>query len=68
LYLDMFVLYRWLYYGVVHHVRALAGITLSGLGALCLLLAVLALYFKRFEIRVLRALRDLRERVESEAG
>ena len=68
LYLDIFVLYRWLYYGVVHHVRALAGITLSGLGALCLLLAVLALYFKRFEIRVLRALRDLRERVESEAG
>jgi hypothetical protein len=31
------------------------------------MLAVLALYFKRFEIRVLRALRDLKERVEREA-
>jgi hypothetical protein len=32
------------------------------------MLAVLALYLKRFEIRVLRALRDLREGVEREAG
>lgn len=67
LYLDVFVLYRWLFYGVVHHVRALAGLTLSGLGALCSILAVLTLYFKRFEIRVLRALRDLEKKVGSEA-
>jgi dolichol-phosphate mannosyltransferase len=63
LYLDAFVLYRWLFHGVVHHVRALAGITLSGLGVLCLLLSLLSLYLKRFEIRVLRAVREIRRTV-----
>jgi dolichol-phosphate mannosyltransferase len=61
LYLDIFVLYRWLFHGVVHHIRALAGITLSGLGVLCLLLSLLSLYLKRFEIRVLRAVREIRK-------
>ncbi len=61
LYLDIFVLYRWLFHGVIHHIRALAGITLSGLGVLCLLLSVLSLYLKRFEIRVLRAVREIRK-------
>jgi len=64
LYLDLFVFYRWFYYGVVHHVRALAGITLSGLGVLSLLLAILSLYLKRFEIRVMRSMREFREIVE----
>ncbi|MGB9816208.1 MAG: glycosyltransferase family 2 protein [Desulfurococcaceae archaeon] len=68
LYLDIFVLYRWLYYGVVHHVRALAGITLSGLGVLCSLLAVLALYLKRFEIRVMKTMREIRELDENKAS
>jgi len=61
LYLSFYVVYRWFYFGVVHHVRALAGITLSGLGVLSLLLAVLSLYLKRFEIRVLRSLREFTE-------
>jgi len=64
LYLDIFVLYRWFYHGVVHHVRALVGITLSGLGVLSSLLALLSLYLKRLEIRVLKALREIREIAE----
>jgi dolichol-phosphate mannosyltransferase len=61
LYLDLFVLYRWLFHGVIHYIKALAGITLSGLGVLCLLLSLLSLYLKRFEIRVLRAVREIRK-------
>ncbi|WP_448578859.1 glycosyltransferase family 2 protein [Thermosphaera sp.] len=64
LYLDAYVLYRWLFHGVVHHVRALAGITLSGLGLLSLMLAFLTLYLKRFELRIMKTVREIEERVE----
>ncbi len=63
-YLDAYVLYRWLFHDVVHHVKALAGIALSGLGLLSLMLAFLSLYLKRFEIRVMKTMRGIEEQLE----
>ncbi|MEM4854770.1 MAG: glycosyltransferase family 2 protein, partial [Sulfolobales archaeon] len=55
-----YVAYKLLFYGVKHYVWALIGVTAGGVGLVSLLIAIFALYMKRFEYRVLRALRELR--------
>ncbi|MEM2752560.1 MAG: family 2 glycosyl transferase, partial [Sulfolobales archaeon] len=56
-----YVAYELLIEGVKHHVWAVIGVTVSGVGFVSLLMAVFALYTKRLEYRVLRVLRELRE-------
>ena len=58
--LGGWVAYRYLEYGVMHHVKGLAAIGLTAAGVQSLLLALLALYLKRSEIRLLSSIRRLR--------
>lgn len=55
-----YVAYKLLFYGVKHYVWALLGVTAGGVGLISLLIAIFALYMKRFEYRVLRTLRELK--------
>jgi len=52
-----YVAFELIFRGINHHVWALAGISLSGVGYISLLLAVLALYLKRFEYRMMKFMR-----------
>jgi dolichol-phosphate mannosyltransferase len=52
-----YVAYELIFRGVNHHVWAIIGVSLSGVGYLSLLLAILALYLKRLEFRVMERLR-----------
>jgi dolichol-phosphate mannosyltransferase len=52
-----YVAFELIFRGINHYVWALAGISLSGVGYLSLLLAVLALYLKRFEYRMMKFMR-----------
>ena len=52
-----YVAYELVFRGVNHHVWAIIGVSLSGVGYLSLLLAVLALYLKRLEYRIMERLR-----------
>ncbi len=55
--LGGWVAYRYLAEGVMHHVKGLAAIMLTAAGTVSLILAILALYLKRLELRLLRALK-----------
>ncbi|RSN76734.1 glycosyltransferase family 2 protein [Candidatus Methanodesulfokora washburnensis] len=52
-----YVAFELIFRGINHHVWALAGISLSGVGYISLLLAVLALYLKRLEYRIMKFIR-----------
>jgi dolichol-phosphate mannosyltransferase len=52
-----YVLYELIFNGVKHHIWAIIGVSLSGVGYLSLLLAILALYLKRLEYRIMERLR-----------
>lgn len=56
LYLDFYVVTRYLTTGAIHHIKALAGLSMTTAGTLSLLLSILSLYLKRMEIRLLRRL------------
>ncbi len=57
------VAYELLFLGVKHHVWALVGVSLGSAGVVSLLLAVMALFLKRIEYRVVEMLEELRRRV-----
>ncbi|MCX8205582.1 MAG: glycosyltransferase family 2 protein, partial [Candidatus Nezhaarchaeota archaeon] len=47
-----YVAYKLLFLGVKHHIWAIIGVMISGVGFIALLLALVVLYIKRFEYRV----------------
>ncbi|MEM4717894.1 MAG: glycosyltransferase family 2 protein [Desulfurococcaceae archaeon] len=57
--LGSWVLYRYLKFGFVHHIRGLAAITITGIGLLSLILAVQSIYIKRLEQRLHRKLEQM---------
>lgn len=59
------VAYELLFLGVKHHVWALVGVTLGGVGVTSSLLAVMALFLKRMEYRIIRALEAIERGVGS---
>lgn len=52
-----YVAYELIFQGVKHYIWAIIGISLSGVGSTSLLLAIMALYLKRFEYRIMEKLR-----------
>jgi dolichol-phosphate mannosyltransferase len=52
-----YVLYELIFNGIKHHIWAIIGISLSGVGFISLLLAILVLYLKRLEYRIMERLR-----------
>lgn len=58
--LGGWVFYRYMLYGVVHYVRALIAIIMVTTGLNALMLAILALYLKRQEIRLIRMFKRAR--------
>ncbi|WP_236698215.1 glycosyltransferase family 2 protein [Pyrodictium occultum] len=61
--LGGWVAYMYLAHGVKHYVKGLAAVVLSSTGLASLLLAVMALYLKRAEMRLQRRLEELAERL-----
>ncbi|AFA40070.1 Glycosyltransferases involved in cell wall biogenesis [Pyrobaculum oguniense TE7] len=51
------VAYRWVVIGVKHYVWGIIGTTLASVGTLSAVMALLALYLKRMEIRILKQIR-----------
>lgn len=51
------VAYRWVVIGVKHYVWGIIGATLASVGTLSAVMALLALYLKRMEIRILKQIR-----------
>jgi len=62
--LGSWVLYEYYVHGVKHHVKGIAAIMMGSIGLEALLIALMALYTKRAELRLLRAIRRLRNSVE----
>lgn len=54
--LGSWVLYRYLKYGFVHHIRGLAAIIITGIGLLSLISAIQSIYIRRMEQRLHRKL------------
>jgi dolichol-phosphate mannosyltransferase len=52
-----YVLYELIFNGIKHHIWAIIGVSLSGVGFISLLLAILVLYLKRLEYRIMERLR-----------
>lgn len=55
--LGAWVAYKWIFLGVKHYVWGLIAFTLTTSGVVSAALAIMALYVKRMEIRMLRAIR-----------
>ncbi len=62
--LAAYVAYNYLAYGVKYFVKGLLASALTGMGVVSLLLAVLALYLKRMEWRLMRELKRVRRCME----
>jgi dolichol-phosphate mannosyltransferase len=57
--LGAWVLYRYYFHGVIHSIRGLAAIVMTGVGLQMLNSAIMALYVKRIERRVLSKLYEI---------
>ena len=66
--LDLYVAYRYLAVGAKHYVKGIIGVTLTVAGAASLLLAILSLYMKRMELRLVRKLEELERRLKGRGG
>ncbi|MGB9778821.1 MAG: glycosyltransferase [Candidatus Bathyarchaeales archaeon] len=53
----LYVVYELIFQGIKHHIWAIIGVSLSGVGFTSFLLAVLALYLKRLEYRIMERLK-----------
>ncbi len=62
--LGAYVAYNILFLGIKYHLKGLIAITLTTAGFISLLLAIMAVYTKRIEIRTLRKLEDLRKELK----
>lgn len=56
------VAYRWIFLGVKHYVWGIIGVTLASVGMLSGIMAILSLYLKRMEIRLLRQIKQIAKR------
>lgn len=57
--LGLWVLYRFIQYGFVHHIRGLAAIIITGVGLLSMISAIQSIHMKRIEQRIQRRLDQL---------
>ncbi len=62
--LDLYVAYKYVALGAKHYVKGIIGVTLTAAGAASLLLAILSLYMKRMELRLVRKLEELERRMK----
>ena len=63
--LGAWVLYRYYFYGVIHSIRGLAAIVMTGVGLQMLNSAIMALYVKRVERRVLSKLYEISKKTNT---
>ena len=59
--LGSYVAYHYFFTGIKYYVKGVIAVVLTLAGFQSLLLAILSLYLKRFELRVLRRLREVEE-------
>jgi dolichol-phosphate mannosyltransferase len=63
--LGAWVLYRYYFHGVIHSIRGLAAIVMTGVGLQMLNSAIMALYVKRVERRVLSKLYEISKKTNT---
>lgn len=63
--LGVWVLYRYYFHGVIHSIRGLAAIVMTGVGLQMLNSAIMALYVKRVERRVLSKLYEISKKTNT---
>ena len=60
--LTGYVVYNYLFYGIKYYVKGIIAAVATGVGLVSILLAILALYLKRMEWRILRQIREIEKR------